>query len=1341
MNANDPTRSTNPFPGLRPFLEDEEHLFFGREKQVDAMVNKLAAKHFLAVVGTSGSGKSSLVNCGLRPALHRGWMPNAGTAWRVAQFRPGSNAIHALAEALSSDGVLYRDFKAQGISLSAILESELRTSNLGLVKAFEHARLGPNVNLLVVADQFEELFRYYKAGSARGASSQGLDEDAKAFVNLLLAVREHTALRLYVVLTMRSDFLGDCAGLLGLPEAINEGQYLVPRMNRDERRLAIAGPVGVGKAKIDPALEMRLVNDVGDNPDQLSILQHALNRTWALWERQDPPRGPLTLDHYERVGTMAHALDQHAERAFAELDSERKRQICASVMKALTDWGTDARGTRRPTTLGTLCALANATASEVTDVLDVFRKPSRSFLMPPSSEALTDETPIDISHESLMRVWERLKTWGEEEARSVQMYRRLLDWARRWEKGDAELWRGPDLSSASAWRVNEVPTPPWAERYGSRDDFQVVMKFLDTSEAAQHVSAAAAEAARRFQLRRARRWAWGFGLATLALLAGLLGYFAAYRWDRDTYFNSYVMVRGVPHGIGPLSADQVRHRSKTYRITTKGRIGEVIRMEAVNASGQLANGNKPTGFEQRSDEPETGEARWEYVYGADGQVAYEVALDRTGQRVRSIVYSPVDQKSPDSRNSYMIGKLGSVAPHVGSCAAFLRYEYSDEGFEIKTHYINQIGNPTVGRDGIYILAKKFDSQGRELSMLSLWKDQRPMNDNMGNADMRFSYDDMGNMIAAAAFDAAGAPINLKGDYPDKWQRMNIKYDTNGNVVETIYWDANGRPGMQGEGCHRIRNDYDEVGQIIRSTCLDPEGKTTLADGQKFTTWETSYDDTGRRSSLKFYDAAWQPAKGTEGAFLVKIAYDQNNNITEISYFGADGQPVVGNWGFHKRTSKFDGGREVRTDYLDVGGKPFAISNGYVAIERKFDDRGNLEVTNYLDAGGSLVRVQGFASSRKTYDACGRETEVRYFDEKGGPIKSSEGMAGIRKVYDEDGNVVEESRLDESGQLIQSPKMYARVERKFDRHRNVVQEEYFDVLGAAWMKNGHFAKITRQYDDHNALVEVAYFDASGKPTSGDERAARVVYGLGPYGQRMETYFDVNNALIKSKAKFADLLPSFDDKKMLIEELHVGTGGQPVLKDETVYFGPTGKPIKSERDFARMTKQYDDRKNLIVEEYFGVDGKPMAKRETVYFGGDGKLVKSEQEYSKLTQRFDSNNSLVEEAYFGSDGEPFLKGDGWSRVTYVRDKLGRDIERAYFGVHGEPVIERTQRFHRGKRVLDDRENMLELETFGTDGKPLVLKWSDGTRSCARRVWRYDAKNKQVGEVCFDAAGRIVY
>src|SRR6476660_1239493 len=101
MNATVARLRTNPFPGLRPFREDEEHLFFGRENQVDAMVNKLAETHFLAVIGTSGSGKSSLVNCGLRPALRRGQMARVGTRWCMVQFRPSNYPINAMACALA----------------------------------------------------------------------------------------------------------------------------------------------------------------------------------------------------------------------------------------------------------------------------------------------------------------------------------------------------------------------------------------------------------------------------------------------------------------------------------------------------------------------------------------------------------------------------------------------------------------------------------------------------------------------------------------------------------------------------------------------------------------------------------------------------------------------------------------------------------------------------------------------------------------------------------------------------------------------------------------------------------------------------------------------------------------------------------------------------------------------------------------------------------------------------------------------------------------------------------------------------------------------------------------
>src|SRR5262249_9349839 len=154
----------------------------------------------------------------------------------------------------------------------------------------------------------------------------------------------------------------------------------------DECRKAISGPVAVGGAEISPVLLTRLVNDVGDNPDQLSILQHALNRTWARWQSECGGKGPLDLTQYEAIGTMARALDRHAERAYAALETTRQQQICEKLFKALTDKATDPRGVRRPTTLGTLCTLADAAAAEVTAVIDVFRKPSRSFLMPPAAE-------------------------------------------------------------------------------------------------------------------------------------------------------------------------------------------------------------------------------------------------------------------------------------------------------------------------------------------------------------------------------------------------------------------------------------------------------------------------------------------------------------------------------------------------------------------------------------------------------------------------------------------------------------------------------------------------------------------------------------------------------------------------------------------------------------------------------------------------------------------------------------------------------------------------------------------------------------------------------------------
>jgi hypothetical protein len=471
----------NPFPGLRPFRQEEEYLFFGRERQVDTLVDRLCATHFLAVVGTSGSGKSSLVNCGLVPALHRGLMAQAGSAWRVACLRPGNRPIAALAEALAAPGVLTMEAAEEtGFTRAELVEATLRLSKLGLIDMFEQSHRDASWNLLVVVDQFEELFRY-RALAEKTSASASAGDDAIAFVNLLLEAGANCALPVYIVLTMRSDFLGDCAQFFGLPEAINRGQYLVPRMTREERRAAISEPVRVHGAQIDPALLTRLVNDVGDDPDQLSILQHALNRTWARWQEQGAA-GPLSMEHYEAVGAMAHALNLHADEAYFALPEGAPRAVCEALFKAITDKTTDARGTRRPTRFDTLCEITGAPAEELAAVIEVFRDPARAFLMPPAGVELRPDTPIDISHESLMRVWDRLRGWCDEEARSAQTYRRVAETADLHASGSAALLRQPELQFARNWQARQRPTAAWAERY--RSGLDAALAFVQESQKA-----------------------------------------------------------------------------------------------------------------------------------------------------------------------------------------------------------------------------------------------------------------------------------------------------------------------------------------------------------------------------------------------------------------------------------------------------------------------------------------------------------------------------------------------------------------------------------------------------------------------------------------------------------------------------------------------------------------------------------------------------------------------------------------------------------------------------------------------------------------------------------------
>src|SRR6516225_486625 len=202
--------SNSPYPGLRPFRRDEADIFFGREEQVDQLLAKLESTRFLAVVGVSGCGKSSLVRAGMLSALAGGFMASAGPRWHVLEMRPGGHPLANLAQALLRGDTLDAEWQSRP-DAEAFIRAVLRRGPLGLVELLRESLEPSRNNLLLLVDQFEEIFRFHKHGDAN---------EATAFVDLLLESARQQDVPIFVVLTMRSDFLGDCSLFAGLPEAI-----------------------------------------------------------------------------------------------------------------------------------------------------------------------------------------------------------------------------------------------------------------------------------------------------------------------------------------------------------------------------------------------------------------------------------------------------------------------------------------------------------------------------------------------------------------------------------------------------------------------------------------------------------------------------------------------------------------------------------------------------------------------------------------------------------------------------------------------------------------------------------------------------------------------------------------------------------------------------------------------------------------------------------------------------------------------------------------------------------------------------------------------------------------
>ncbi len=477
------------YPGLRPFEESDSDVFFGQETQQEALLGRLSTSQFVWIIGASGCGKSSLVRAGLLPFLRHQRDRSGEPRWSIAVTHPGESPMRLLATALR-----HLDPKRKAEDIEASLRRHTSSIQEFLAGSPDAGR-----RLLIFVDQFEELFRFRR----RNPGERAMDESA-LYVKLLLdSVREPDS-PVYVVTTMRSEYVEDCSDFYDLSDAINEGVFLLPRMTRLQCEEAIASPADTAGIEVEPALIQRLLNESEERADGLPLLQHALREIQDRWASRGRADRPFGLEHFkieesdETVPKINRLLDQRLNDIYRDDVKPQDSSLVQTCFKLLSEYDAKGRETRRSCPVSELIEVAQVPIDHVDRVVAAFRNERRgaTFLRVLNAEGetagdgpLRPSDILDLSHECLMRQWTCLKAWMKEEREKASILRDL----------DRDAAAGGRLSNFATrryvkWREESKPTSTWANRYRGRFDpvagatylsFAPAMEFLQRQELRQ----------------------------------------------------------------------------------------------------------------------------------------------------------------------------------------------------------------------------------------------------------------------------------------------------------------------------------------------------------------------------------------------------------------------------------------------------------------------------------------------------------------------------------------------------------------------------------------------------------------------------------------------------------------------------------------------------------------------------------------------------------------------------------------------------------------------------------------------------------------------------------------
>ena len=499
----------SPFRSLQVFEPEDSWLFFGRETETRDLLERLDRSPVVALVGNSGSGKSSLVRAGLIPALHAGQFQHQGApvhSWKIAVFRPSAAPFDYLAESLprqlapAASLKDEADFIADCRAKLPTGRDSLRNAVTALASGSQDGASTPRV--LLVVDQFEEIFTLT---SDRQVRERYIDA-------LLSASGVDGTVSVHVLLVLRADFYANCLDHPRLSSSLAANLYNLPRMTADrlrestEKRLALAG------ASAETGLIDSVLEDVGAEPGDLALLEHALG---LLWEKSAGPNRVLTNRAYTEIGRLRGALGRHADSVYQHAGGELQQRLVEKIFLELVQLGEGSQDTRRRLPKSYFASLN--TPENINSVL-AYLVSSRLI----STGREGGGTFVEVSHEALIREWPALREWLNQNREELGLQRRVQQAAQEWNdlhRDAGALLQGTRLAQAEEWLTRHTDAPALLREFvqaGVEARAEGVRKEQATQERELAQQKAAAVLARRSATRL--RW-FTSALAVMLLVA------------------------------------------------------------------------------------------------------------------------------------------------------------------------------------------------------------------------------------------------------------------------------------------------------------------------------------------------------------------------------------------------------------------------------------------------------------------------------------------------------------------------------------------------------------------------------------------------------------------------------------------------------------------------------------------------------------------------------------------------------------------------------------------------------------------------------------------------------